>query len=288
MASMDIIRECCYQGGRSLEHSHNVRLENCVFFDGESALKDSSDLHIDACIFEWKYPLWYCSRIDVQKTTFLKSARSGIWYTEGITIKDSILEAPKTFRHTINIFLERVSFPCGEETLWNCSNIHIVDCSVSGDYFGMNCAGVNAEKLKLAGNYCFDGAQNIVIRNSIIVSKDAFWNCENVQVYNSIIIGEYLGWNSRQLSFSDCLISSLQGLSRIDNLTLNNCRFIKTGLIFERCTDINAHIQSDLGSVFNPTSGQIEANHIHEIILSGENVDKQNLRIITEDGLYHG
>ena len=285
---MDIIREYCYQGGRSLEHSHGIRLENCVFFNGESALKDSYELQIEACIFEWKYPLWYCRRIDVQKTTFLESARSGIWYTEDISIKDSIIEAPKTFRHAKSIFMERVSFPCAKETLWNCENIHIKDCSISGDYLGLNCNGINAENLKLTGNYCFDGAKNIVIRNSIIVSKDAFWNCENVQVYNSIIIGEYLGWNSRYLSFSDCLISSFQALSRIDNLELNNCRFIKTGMTFEKCTEINAHIQSDIGSVFNPTSGRIEANHIHDIILSGENVDKENLLIITEDGLFHG
>lgn len=285
---MDCIREFCYQGGRSLEHSHNIRLENCAFFNGESALKDSSDICIDSCFFEWKYPLWYCNRIDVQKTTFLNSARSGIWYTEDITIRDSVFEAPKFFRHTKNIFLERTFFSCAEETLWSCSNVYIKDCSVHGDYLGMNCNGVTAESLKLTGNYCFDGSKDIVIKDSIIVSKDAFWNCENVQICNSIIVGEYLGWNSRKVSFSNCLISSLQGLSRINSLTLNNCRLIKSGLTFEHCTDIKADIQSDIGSVFNPTSGQISANRIHEIILSGKNVDKQKLRIITKDGLYHG
>ncbi len=285
---MNIIRECCYQGGRPLECSHNVRIENCVFFNGESALKDSSDVFIDACIFEWKYPLWYCSRIDVQNSTLLDTARSGIWYTESISIRDSIIEASKTFRHTKNILLERVSIPCAKETLWNCSNIQMTDCSISGDYLGMNCNNVNANRIKLTGNYCFDGSQNIVIKDSIIVSKDAFWNCENVQVFNSIIIGEYLGWNSRRLSFDDCLISSLQGLARIEGLAMHNSRLIKTGLAFELCTDIDARIQSDIGSVFNPISGQIEANHIHEIILSDDRVDNQNLRIITKDSKCQG
>ena len=279
---METINESCFQGGRSLENSRDLRLEHCVFFNGESALKDSRNIELVSCMFEWKYPLWYCKNINLVNTTLIETARSGIWYTHDIHIRDSVIEAPKTFRYTSNLLLDNVYMPNAKETLWNCRNIEMIGSSFSGDYFGMNCTEVQARQIKLTGNYCFDGGKDIVIYDSTLVSKDAFWNCSNVTVYNSTIIGEYLGWNSRNLTFVNCLISSHQGLSRIEGLKLVNCRTIKNGMLFELCSDIDAQIISDIGSVLNPTSGRIQANRIHSIITDGKNVESDNLHIITK------
>ena len=46
--------------------------------------------------------------------------------------------------------------------------------------------------------------------NAKMLSKDAFWNTNNVTVYDSYISGEYLGWNSKNLTFINCTIESLQ------------------------------------------------------------------------------
>ena len=53
------------------------------------------------------------------KCSLFDMARAGIWYTENISIEDSIIEAPKNFRRTKKIRLKNVSLPNASETLWN-------------------------------------------------------------------------------------------------------------------------------------------------------------------------
>ena len=36
--------------------TNNAILENVLFHDGESPLKESSDLLVNKCTFQWKYP----------------------------------------------------------------------------------------------------------------------------------------------------------------------------------------------------------------------------------------
>ena len=120
---------------------------------------------------------------------------------KNISIIDSIIEAPKTFRRAQNIYLENVDLPIAQETLWNCMDIVLKAARVHGDYFGFNSINIKIDDLNLTGNYSFDGGRNIEVHNSKLISKDAFWNCENVTVYDSTIIGEYLGWNSKNITF---------------------------------------------------------------------------------------
>ena len=220
-------------GERALFASRSLKITDSVFADGESPLKESSQLEIEGCIFKWKYPLWYCEDVNVSGTTLLETARSGIWYTKNITVTDSVIDAPKTFRRSEGISLRRVSMPRAQETMWGCRNVTMSDVSIVGDYFGMNCDNVRCEGITVSGNYLFDGASNVEVSNSKLVSKDAFWNCENVTVRNCTVIGEYLAWNSRNVTFIDCVIESNQGLCYAQGLTLVNCKLINTDLAFE-------------------------------------------------------
>ena len=240
-----------YSGERALFASSDLQIDKCVFFDGESPLKESTNIALDECAFEWKYPLWYCKNISVNRSVLRESARSGIWYTSGITMTDCNIEAPKTFRRSSSICLNRVNLPNAIETMWNCCGIELSDVYVSGDYFGFGSDGVVAKNLTVDGNYLFDGGKNIVVRNSRLISKDAFWNCENVTVYDSVIVGEYLGWNSKNVTFVNCDIESNQGMCYMDNVTLRDCRLTKTDLCFEYCT-VDAEICSEVDSVKNP------------------------------------
>ena len=74
-------------------------------------------MKINETIFKWKYPLWYCNDVKVTNSTLLETARSGIWYTKNISIIDSIIEAPKTFRRAQNIYLENVDLPIAQDAL---------------------------------------------------------------------------------------------------------------------------------------------------------------------------
>jgi len=267
-------------GERAMYNTHDAYIEDTTFADGESPLKESSDITLKGCIFKWKYPLWYCKNVDVENTTWLDTARSGIWYTHNITIKNSFIEAPKQFRRSSKIYIENTMIPNAEEFLWTCEDVTLKNVQARGNYFGMNCKNVKVDKFTLSGNYAFDGASNIEIHNAKMNSKDSFWNCENVVVYDSVIVGEYLGWNSKNLTFVNCTIDSNQGMCYIDNIKMVNCKLLNTDLSFELCSNIDAEINSKIDSVKNPISGTIKAKEIGEIILHEDIIDPKKTKII--------
>lgn len=269
-------------GERALFNSRDLQISYSTFADGESPLKESKNIKIDNSTFKWKYPLWYCKNIVVKNSTLFEMARSGIWYTENISIKDTIIEAPKTFRRAKDITLENANMPNAEETLWNCDEISLKNVIAKGDYFGMNSTNIKVDGFQLVGNYSFDGGKNIEVRNAKMLSKDAFWNCENVTVYDSFISGEYLGWNSKNLTFINCTIESLQGLCYIDNLVMKNCRLLNTNLAFEYST-VDIQTNSSIDSVMNPSGGIIRAEGIGELIIDETKVDPKKIQIITEE-----
>lgn len=268
-------------GERALFKSDSLEIRDCIFGDGESPLKESSNLTIVGSIFKWKYPVWYCQKVTMKDTTLLETARSGIWYTHNIEVKNSIIEAPKTFRKSSHITLEHVNMPNALESLWNCQDIVLDHVTVKGDYFGFNSSNMEVKDVTISGNYCFDGGKNIEVHNSKLLSKDAFWNCENVVVYDSIIIGEYLGWNSKNITFINCTIESLQGLCYIENLKLVNCKLINTSLAFEY-SSVDATVINHIDSIMNPLSGHIKAKSIGEVILDASKVDPNKTTIDVE------
>ena len=259
-------------GERALYASKDIKIIDCVFHDGESPLKESRDIELTGVSFQWKYPLWYCKNVKVDNSTWYEMGRSGVWYTDNISVTDSVLQAPKNFRHCDGVSLTDVIFTNAAETFWSCKNIKLKNVIAKGDYFAMNSENLEVDNLTLDGNYFFDGGKNAVIRNSRLISKDSFWNCENVTVYDSYISGEYLGWNSKNVKFVNCTIESNQGMCYMDNLILENCKFVDTDLAFEYST-VTADITTKIDSVFNPISGTINAPEIGELIMEKKRVD---------------
>lgn len=265
-------------GERALFQTSDSHISYCTFADGESPLKESRDLEIDNTLFRWKYPLWYCKNVVMRECTLYDMARAGIWYSDNISITDTIIEAPKNFRRVKGLKLRNVDMPNAAETLWTCQDIEMVNVSAKGDYFGMNSKNIKAENFRLVGNYSFDGCENIEVHNSRLLSKDAFWNCENVTVYDSFISGEYLGWNSRNITLVNCTIESLQGMCYIDNLVMKNCRLQDTTLAFEY-SQADVEIVGKVDSVFNPKGGIIRADRIGELIMDGRKVKIDQTKI---------
>ncbi|BDR53377.1 hypothetical protein KIM372_12840 [Bombiscardovia nodaiensis] len=266
-------------GERAAFRAHDHSYENVTFADGESPLKHARNIRLTGSLFKWKYPLWYCQQVCMEDCTLFEMARSGVWYTHDIAIRNSTIEAPKTFRRSSGIRLENVTIPNADETLWTCSEIDMSEVSAQGDYFGKDSCHIHARHFNLAGNYVFDGGSDITIEDARILSKDAFWNTENVTVKNSSIYGEYLGWNSKNLTFENCTIESLQGLCYIENLTMRHCRLLNTNLSFEYST-VDAQIDSHIDSVFNPSAGIIRAKSIGEITLDPTCIDPSRTQII--------
>ena len=269
---MKEIRQEYLTGERALFNGENLKIYDTIFADGESPLKESHDIELYGSMFKWKYPLWYCKNITAEDCRWFEMGRAGVWYTDNITVKNAVIEAPKNFRRCHGVTLQNVNFPNAAETLWNCEDVIMEQVTARGDYFAMNSRNMKLRDFQLVGNYSFDGVKNMEIHNARLLSKDAFWNSENVTVYDSFISGEYLGWNARNLTLINCTVESLQGMCYIDNLVMKNCRLLNTTLAFEYST-VDAEINGKIDSVMNPLGGSIRADYIKELIIEKDKVD---------------
>ena len=125
-----------YTDERSLFSSRDLWVDNCTFSDGESPLKESQNIKVTRCTFSWKYPLWYCRDVEADNITINQTARSGIWHTKNLEMRNSLILAPKTFRRCENIRLDDVQIIHAEETIWKCDGVKLFKVKARGDYLG--------------------------------------------------------------------------------------------------------------------------------------------------------
>ena len=264
---MERIENRFFEGERPLFAATNLHLKNVNFYPGESALKEASNIHAVNCKFYGKYPFWHNANSVIEDSLFTPYGRAAIWYCKNIRMVNTRVDAPKMFREINGLYLENVEFTDALESVWWCKNIELKDVKVkNGDYIFKNSENIKIDNLKLQGNYGFQYAKNVEIRNSHLASKDAFWNTENVTVYDSVIDGEYLGWHSKNLRLVNCIIGGTQPLCYAHNLVMENCKMNEDAdLAFEYST-LKAEINSPITSVKNPSSGEIIAQNIGELI----------------------
>lgn len=269
---MELIKDKEFEGERPLFAAHDIKLDNVTVHAGESALKECRNVEAVNCRFEGKYPFWHVDGFTIKDCLFTQGARAALWYSKGLLMTDTMVEAPKMFREMDGIELENVKIPDAQETLWHCRNVKIKNVEVANaDYLFMHSDNIKIEDYRQDGNYSFQYCRNVEIRNAVINSKDAFWNTENVTVYDSELNGEYLGWHSVNLRLVNCRISGTQPLCYAHNLVMENCVMAEDcDLAFEE-SELNAEVNSVIRSVKNPTTGVIRAKGYGEIIID-ENI----------------
>ena len=190
---METIIDREFGGERPLYNRHGLRLERVTIHAGESSIKEGSDIEARNCRFEGKYVFWCCEDFLAADCHFTEGARSSLWHSRRMELRDCRQEAPKMFRESADIRLRRVSMPHAQETFWSCEGIDIEDVEAhEADYIFMNCSDIKVRNFKLFGNYAFQHARNVEIHDSDLQTKDSFWESENVTVYDSFINGEYL------------------------------------------------------------------------------------------------
>ncbi len=265
---MKLIKNSEFGGERPLYCEHGLRLEDVTVHAGESALKETSDIEAVRCRFEGKYPFWCCDRFTVKNCLFTEGARAALWYSRGLLMEDTLVEAPKMFREMEDMTLHRVRIPNALETLWRCKGVVLEDVEIEkGDYLFMHSSDIRISRLKLQGNYSFQYCRNVEIRDSVLDTKDAFWETENVTVYDSVISGEYLGWYSRNLRLVNCRIGGTQPLCYAENLVMENCVLDPDSDLAFEYSSVHADLRGAVTSVKNPRSGRIVADSYGEIIL---------------------
>ena len=270
-------------GERAAFASHDVRFVQCVFEDGESPIKESSDIEALNCSFRFRYPLWYSKNILVKDSEFTETERAGIWYTENLTLEHCQIDGVKNFRRCRKVTLHDCILTKAEETFWSCEEIILERCKIEGaPYIFCGSKKVIVRDCEIDGNYAFDTCEDVEIENCVIHTKDAFWNCKRVKARNSTIYSQYIGWNSEDVTFEHCHIESNQGFCYMKRITLKDCELDHTDLCFEYCEDVDAEVTTIIDSVKNPYSGRIKAKGIKELILDpNAGIDPKKTEIIT-------
>lgn len=279
---MKEIKNAEFGGERPLFASKHLMLDNVTIHAGESALKCCEDIKAVNCRFEGKYPFWHVKGFEIDRCVFTPGARAALWYSSGLVMRDTMVEAPKMFREMEHLTLERVRIPDAQETMWHCGNVKMEAVEVANaDYLFMHSHDIEISNYRQQGNYSFQYCKNVVIRDADIDSKDAFWNTENVTLINCRVTGEYLGWHSHNLRLIGCTISGTQPLCYCHDLVMEDCIMEPDcDLAFED-SDLQATIKGNITSVKNPRAGRIVADSIGETIIDENILQPASCEIIT-------
>lgn len=279
---MELIKDKSFGGERPLFGSKNLRLENVAITEGESGIKCCENIEADNCRFIGKYPWWHVNGSLITNCKFEVGSRSGIWYSNNMVMKDTIIDAPKLFREMKNLTLENVKINDADETFWKVDGLKLKNVTLhDGTYPFMFSKNIYAENLVSDAKYVFQYCQNVELHNVKITTKDSFWECDNVTIYDSELDGEYLAWHSKNVRLVRCHISGEQPLCYLDGITLEDCTFdAACDRAFEDSENINAVIVGHIENIKNPVSGRITADSIGSVTID-KNVKQPNNCVIT-------
>ncbi len=268
MIEKKLIKDAEFGGERPLFESHHLRLENVTIREGESAIKECSDIEAVDCRFEGNYPFWHVHGFLIERCYFDVGGRSALWYSDHLTMKDTVIDAPKMFREMSHLNLENVTMNDADEVFWRCKNLQIKNLKLhEGTYPFMFSENIIIDGLESDSKYVFQYVKNVEIQNAKITTKDAFWEVENVTIYNSELNGEYLGWHSKNLRLVNCHITGEQPLCYAEDLVLENCTF---GPDCDRAfeySSVQADIKGSITNIKNPKTGRIVADSIGSVTL---------------------
>lgn len=264
---MKTMKDQTFDMERALYGSRGITLEDCAFdgpADGESALKESRDIHVSNCFFNLRYPFWHDDGLIITDSEMTELCRAALWYSTDIEITDTKLHGIKALRECSRVKMQGCDV-ISPEFGWSVQDIEMRASKVQSEYFMMRSERLNFANVELKGKYSFQYIQDSVFENCNFDTKDAFWHAKNVTVRNSVIKGEYLAWYCENVTFENCRIIGTQPLCYCKNLKLINCEMIDTDLSFEK-SDVEATITTPVMSIKNPASGHIYAPCVAEII----------------------
>ena len=255
-----------FGGERPLFGIADTKLKGITIVDGESGIKQCTNIIAEDCRFFGKYPWWHVDGAHISNCYFAPGSRSAIWYTNNLHMNDCVIDGPKFFREMENVELENVTINDADETFWRVKNLRLHNITLrQGTYPFMFSENIYVDGLDSDAKYVFQYCKNVEIHNAKIITKDSFWECENVNIYDSLLDGEYLAWHSKNVRLVNCHLAGEQLLCYAEGLILENCTFDKTcDRVFEYST-VNADIRGRIENIKNPTSGQIVADEIGSV-----------------------
>ena len=257
---------------RALYGSRELQVINCAFDgeeDGESALKESSDIVVQNTLCNLRYPFWHDHGLAILSCELTEKCRAALWYSEQISIHDSKLHGIKALRECRDVHIDRCEI-LSAEFGWSSEQVLMERSSAEGEYFMLRGRDLRFSDVTFRGKYSYQYVKNVTMENCVLDTKDAFWHAEDVTLRNCTVKGEYLAWYSKRLTMIDCKIIGTQPFCYCEDLKLINCEMMDADLAFEK-SSVEAEITTPVVSIKNPTSGYICAPAVGELILDDPN-----------------
>ena len=138
---MEMIINQTFDEERALYGARGITVKTCRFdgpADGESAFKEGSDIVVEDCFFNLRYPFWHDDGLKIVRSEMTELCRAALWYSEGIEIADTRLHGIKALRECSRVKMEGCDI-ISPEFGWFVKEIEMRDCTVQGEYF-MKCA----------------------------------------------------------------------------------------------------------------------------------------------------
>ncbi len=264
---MNIVQNKTFDEERALYGSKDILIKDCLFdgpADGESAFKECSDVQVEHCFFNLRYPFWHDHGLEIVDSEMTELCRAALWYSDHIEISNSRLHGIKALRECREVKMKDCDI-VSPEFGWSVRGIKMENCTAKSEYFMMRSDNLHFQNVDMQGKYSFQYIENAVFENCRFDTKDAFWHAKNIVVRNSIVKGEYLAWYSENVTFENCRIIGTQPLCYCRGLRLVNCEMTDTDLAFER-SEVEADITTPVISIKNPLSGHITVPAVGEVI----------------------
>ena len=121
---------------RALYNLNNSKVIDCRFEgeeDGESALKEASNIEILNTYMDLRYPLWHVETCKMDKVIMTENCRAAIWYSNNFEINNSVLGGIKAVRECNNISINNSKIK-SLEFGWKSKNISIKNSELVGEY----------------------------------------------------------------------------------------------------------------------------------------------------------
>ncbi|MBQ7910221.1 MAG: DUF3737 family protein [Clostridia bacterium] len=266
---------------RALYGITRATVKNCLFdgpTDGESALKEASDITVESCDFRLRYPFWHVHGGRVVNSTLTDTCRAAIWYAADMAIENTTLGGIKALRECDRMTLAGCEIDSAEFG-WLCRGVELTDCKMKGEYPFFMTRGLHLKGVEMKGKYSFQYVEDCTVSDSFFDTKDAFWHAKKVTVTDSTLKGEYLAWYSEDLTLIRCRIEGTQPLCYCKNLTLIDCEMVGCDLSFENST-VTATVKGHVDSIKSPAAGRIEVDSVGEIVYERAPVDGHGCEIL--------
>ena len=264
---MQLIEKQTMDEERALYGKSGILVRDCSFdgpADGESALKECSDVQVEHSFFNLRYPFWHDHGLKIRDSEMTGLCRAALWYSDRIEISGTRLHGIKALRECSDVLLRGCDI-ISPEFGWSVRNIRMEDCTAEGEYFMMRSEHLRFRNVEMKGKYSFQYITDAVFEHCRFDTKDAFWHAKNVVVRDSVVKGEYLAWYCENVTFERCRIIGTQPLCYCKGLRLIDCEMIDADLAFER-SEVEAQITTPVISIKNPLAGIIRVPAVGEVI----------------------